>query len=534
MKNRSLSAIFISLCFVMLISIPLISSLLTRDEEMSKAEKRRLAPLPELAFSKTSFQKFPTEFEKYYNDHFGFRSQIVKLHNYAICSIFKVSPSTAVTVGKEDWYFFNSGAIHDYFGLTKFSQHKLAKFAQVLKDREAWLDSLGIRYLFIPVPNKSSVYGEYLPRRVTRSAGSSKYEQITSYLKNSSDFDHWLDTYKILTDKKEDLQVYFRTDSHWNHDGVYFVYRELIERLAKWLPELSPIAMKKEKKWVKDYSGDLVILMNLRGIITEKAPAENIQRKCKPRALKRLDWMQQWNQYKDVQKNRLPVENGCDENQYTALIIHDSFGRFLRPLLSQHFKKIIYVNFFNFELIKPLIQHEMVDVVMDLRVSRNLQKALIFDEELEQTVLKTKFSQLPTTLMKFDQNSWTTFIDGDIYAAYPEPEDFFPLTTTKDKPFLPLTFDEKRGDGPIVIEIDISSEQPTDLAIFFLTKGIGQSTEMQMEKRLMAAGRQKIYFRILQPGTIGRIRVQPATAGKYKIYSITAKREDTISPPPAH
>jgi len=531
MKNRSLPAAFFSICFVILICIPLVISLLTRDQKMSKSEKRRLAALPEFSLSGNFFQKFPAQFEKYYNDHFGFRNQIVRLHNYAVCSIFKVSPSEAVTVGKNNWYFFNAGAIHDYFGLTQYKKQRLVKFAQVLEDRKTWLNSLGIHYLFLPVPNKSSIYGEYLPHRIAKSAGRTKYEQITSYLKNNSDFDQWIDSSAILTEKKEDLQVYFRTDSHWNHDGVYFVYRKVIERLAEWLPGITPLAQKKKKKWVENFSGDLAILMNLRGIITERAPDKNVQFQCKARILKRLKWMLQWNRYKDVARQRLPVENGCDDKRYTALVIHDSFGNFLRPLLSQHFKKVIYVNFFNFESIKPLIQREMVDVVIDERVSRNLQKALVYDKELEQIVLKNTFSRLPDTLMQLNQNSRDTFIDHTGYNAGPESAELFSLDTEKNHPFLPLTFDEKEGDDPIVIEIDITSEQATTLSVFYLTREVGQFTDRQVEKRRMAAGRQKIYFRILQPDTIGRMRVQPGAAGNYKIHSITVKRENNLPSP---
>ena len=527
MKNRSLPAVFFSICFIILISVPLVSSLLTRDEQISKSEKRRLTALPEFSFSKSFFQEFPVEFEKYYNDHFGFRNRIVRLHNYAVCSIFRVSPSDSVTVGRNNWYFFNVGALRDYFGLTQYKEQRLAKFGQVLEDRKTWLNSMGIHYLFLPVPNKSSIYGEYLPSRITKNAGRTKYEQITSYLKNRSHFDSWLNSSTILTKKKNDLQVYFRTDSHWNHDGVYFVYRGIIDRLAGWLPGISPLEMRKEKKWIENFSGDLSILMNLRGLITEKAPAKNFLPQCDPGNLTRLKWMLQWDQYEDVPRHRLPVENGCDDKQYTALVIHDSFGNFLRPLLSQHFKKIIYVHFFNFERIKPLIEREMVNVVIDERVSRNLQKALKFDEQLEQTVLKTKFSHLPGTLMEFNRNTCSTYTDSTLCIAGAETTESFSLNTKEGEHFLPLTFDEKEGDEPIVIQIDITSEQATALSVFYLTRGVDQFTDRRMETRHITAGRQNIYFRILPPETIGRIRIQPEAAGSYKIDSITVKREQT-------
>ncbi len=527
MKARSLSAMLVSFTFVILCCMPLFMSLLTSDEEMSSAEKRRLAALPALSFSSKSLREFPVEFEKYYNDHFGFRSQMVRFHNRLICSIFKVSPSAAVTVGSDNWYFFNAGgALPDYFGATQFSDPTLAKFSQTLKDRETWLASLGIRYLFLPVPNKSSVYSEYLPRGVARSGGRTKYEQITSYLREESDFVNWIDSYDILTGKKAETEVYLRTDSHWNHDGVYWVYRELIHRLTEWFPDISPLELKKEKEWVEKFSGDLATLMNLRGVITEKAPLVNVRSKCEPRKLKRMEWILQLDQYRDVDRRRLPEENGCDNRQYTALFIHDSFGKFLRPLLSQHFKKVIYVNYFNFESIRPVIEQERVDLVMDLRVSRNLQKALIFDKPLEQLVLGQKFGRLNDTLMHFGTGSWHTFIEGEKEILPLASAEALNLEINASQSSLPLVFDEKEGDGPLVVEVDITSEHNTALSVLYLADKASDFSEGLSEKREITSGRQKVYFRILHPDTVGRIRLQPGASGSYLIHSITVKREN--------
>jgi alginate O-acetyltransferase complex protein AlgJ len=527
MKARSLSAMLVSFTFVMLCCMPLFMSLLTSDEEMSSAEKRRFAALPELTISSKSLREFPAAFEKYYNDHFGFRDKIVRFHNRTICSIFKVSPSSAVTVGSDNWYFFNAGGgLPDYFGATQFSDRTLARFAQALKDRETWLASLGIHYLFLPVPNKSSVYSEYLPRRVARSGGRTKYEQITSYLREESDFVNWLDTYDILAGKKVETHVYLRTDSHWNHDGVYWVYRELIHRLTEWLPDISPMELKEDKEWVENFSGDLATLMNLRGVITETAPLVNVRSRCEPRKLKRMEWILQLDQYRDVDRRRLPEENGCDDRQYTALFIHDSFGKFLRPLLSQHFKKVIYVNYFNFESIRPVIEQERVDVVMDLRVSRNLQKALNFDEPLEQLVLGEKFDRLSDTLMHLGIGSWHTFIEGENEMLTSASAEVLTLEINEPRPFLSLVFDEGEGDGPLVVEVDITSQHNTTLSVLYLTDRGPDFSEGLFEKRKITSGRQKVYFRILDPDIMGKIRLQPGASGSYLLHSITVKREN--------
>ncbi len=46
--------------------------------------------------------------------------------------------------------------------------------------------------------------------------------------------------------------------------------------------------MKKEKIWIKDYSGDLAYLMNLQGLVTETAPGINIKTSCQTKHEKKL------------------------------------------------------------------------------------------------------------------------------------------------------------------------------------------------------------------------------------------------------
>ncbi len=179
-------------------------------------------------------ENFPKRFEKYYKDHFGFRNKIVKIHNFISYFLFKVSPSPQVIIGKEDWLFLTvSDKKHGEWGSTTFDELTLAKFSQVLKDRELWLHSIGSHYLYLPIPNKSTVYQDYLPDLLRRYRGETKYEQVTNYLTTKSDFSHWLDTKKLLEAKKNTLQVYFKTDTHWNYDGAYEVYLGIIEHLRQ-------------------------------------------------------------------------------------------------------------------------------------------------------------------------------------------------------------------------------------------------------------------------------------------------------------
>ncbi len=150
--------------------------------------------------------------------------------------------------------------------------------------------------------------------------------------------------------------------------------------------------------------------MNLGGLVTETAPALNILEECDPGALQPWTRLTELPEYADFPAHRLPVANGCREKRRKAIVIHDSFGLFLRPYLSQHFAAVIYVNTMNFEDARPLIERERPDVVMDLRVARGINRSVLPDPELEQRLLPGKFAASGPAAVRIDQSNWQDFL----------------------------------------------------------------------------------------------------------------------------
>ena len=147
MKQISIHHLLLSLLFVVFISLPLVISYISVDQAVSQIEKRKLAELPDIDFSLTSLEKFPTAFDNYFGDHFGFRAQIVRAHNYLLVKMFGVSPTNLVIIGSNDWYFFNGdSAIKDYLGGRQLGSRMLVSINHLLQDRKHWLNARGAKY----------------------------------------------------------------------------------------------------------------------------------------------------------------------------------------------------------------------------------------------------------------------------------------------------------------------------------------------------------------------------------------------------
>lgn len=117
----------------------------------------------------------------------------------------------------------------------------------------------GYPLLFLPIPNKESVYEECLPRRIRKHRGVNTYTKIIRHLAWSGKFTDFIDTHSILLQLKQDQQVYLKTDSHWNNNGAYGVYRALINRLSDKRAHLRPVQQKPEGEWRENFSGDLAV-----------------------------------------------------------------------------------------------------------------------------------------------------------------------------------------------------------------------------------------------------------------------------------
>lgn len=527
MKQYPVTNILLTLTFIIFIGLPITITAISETEQVSKTEKRNLAKFPRIELSQSTLKKFPRDFEKYIEDHFGFRNEIVKMHNYTLYKVLNVSPSSMVVIGNDDWLFFNAnGAIPDYLGRIDLSKEKLRKIDHLLQDRSYWLNSIGAHYLFLPIPNKESIYEEHLPAQIRKNRGSNLYEQILGHVKERGHFNNYIDVQEIMAEKKKEQQLYLRTDSHWNHDGTYLVYQSIISKLENWFPDILPLKQESTKKWIENFSGDLTILMNLKGVITETAPDLNIKEECKTSALQRMTQLKDIPEYSELPSHRLPVENGCPTKKYKAILIHDSFGNFLRPYLSQHFETVIYINYLNFEDAKTVIELEKPDIVIDQRVARNLLKGVKSDEILEQLVIQDKFDQLPDLRGVIDGSKWKESLFALSGATAQEFEGTIEIKFGSQPSSVAFRLDKTdRFSDPSAVKIDLVSDMDNEISICYKTSDSDGQRRGQCKKRVVREGQNSLFFRIIDPDKRGLLEFRSLNSGRFFINSIVAKRE---------
>jgi alginate O-acetyltransferase complex protein AlgJ len=323
----------ILLIFCLLLLLPLAGQWLKLAPAPANSENRKLTERPQLSWSVPALQKFPREYQAYYNDNFGFRKILVRGNYLLHYGLLGVSPSSQVLVGRNGWlYYTGEHELDDYRGITRFHEDQLQKWAEALLLKRNWLRQKGIRYLLVIAPNKSTIYPEFLPDGYGRVRQGSGLDDFLSYVRRHTDLDV-VDLRQSLLADKEKHELYLRTDTHWNDYGAFLGYRELVRPLAAWYPSIIPLELGDFSiSWKAHYAGDLAKMMGAREdrsdagyFFTAKRPPQAIV----------------------SEKGEKPRDPFTVEKKVAglprAVIFRDSFFTGMIPFVAEHFSSSRYI-----------------------------------------------------------------------------------------------------------------------------------------------------------------------------------------------
>jgi len=124
----------------------------------------RLAPRPELAWTRRAVRGFARAFEAWYQDRFGGREALVHAYNYGRFFWFHASPTPRVLRGREGWLFVGfDEELATFQRATGFTAAERAAWRRRLGLLKAWSERVGAPLVFVVAPNKSTVYPGFMP-----------------------------------------------------------------------------------------------------------------------------------------------------------------------------------------------------------------------------------------------------------------------------------------------------------------------------------------------------------------------------------
>jgi hypothetical protein len=330
-------------------------------------ENRALAPWPRPPFSTDAFARFDAAFA----DRFRGRNALIALQHALVVLGLRTSTGGHVVLGRDDWLYFAGEDGHaldrHVRGTVPFADGDVDALARELERRRAWLAARGIAYVVTIAPDKATIYPEHLPRWLQPMAGPTPLERTVRALRANPNL-RFVDLRDPLHERKAREPVYYRTDSHWNYLGAIVAYGALMREVhqavgQQRLPSIAPPGVPPYVPGVDRYRGDLGRILGVPWRYDEPdvAPFAKVLGDDSRRCARRID-------------------AGHDEGFETyacatapdlrAVVYRDSMAIPLIPLLSENFRRVVYVS--SQRLDPALIERERPDVVIEEFVERAL------------------------------------------------------------------------------------------------------------------------------------------------------------------
>lgn len=173
---------------------------------------------------------FTTQYEKYFNDTYGFRDCFIKFKNQIDYSLFNLSRE--VIIGKDNWLFYRNVVENEEINIEKFSQENYNKFFQQILKLNSYLRSKNIILIIIPLPMKNTIYPEMMPSSTAHRPVETGFQKYRNFLKSHPEIIS-IDAQAILMDLKMKMPVYHKTDFHWNDVAGFHIATELVNLIGK-------------------------------------------------------------------------------------------------------------------------------------------------------------------------------------------------------------------------------------------------------------------------------------------------------------
>jgi hypothetical protein len=365
-RRRRTTDLCLIVAFFALLWLPTLDSLFHLDHAPTPNEKRLLNAFPKWSASGVSPKAYLVGIEAWFNDHFGFRKRLVRLHSKWKRDLFKDSSLADVIVGRDGWLFYGGGRMIDnHRGTSLLSTNDLRAWQELLETRRDWLTRRGIRYLFVIAPNKESIYPEHLPEWLATPGPTRKLDQFISHMRAHSTVEV-MDLRPALLEAKRHARTYLFSDSHWNALGAFAGYEAVVRAIGRQLPGVEPLPLIAFKQSFEDtIGGDLADLLGQ-------------ERTLKERGVIRLEPLPPLQPLEvgdgpapdpgSGTRERRPRYTEQPGQRYRVLLFRDSFANAWQKLLGHNFSRVLYV--WQQHWSAPLVEREHPDIVVDEMLER--------------------------------------------------------------------------------------------------------------------------------------------------------------------
>lgn len=210
MKRGKRSAVCFSLCCLLLCAVLSLGMLAFGPAGAGANE--RLAQKPKLSNKGKPNWACLSQLADWIGDHFWLRQELITARN-GLAGLTGSSPVEDVILGREGWLYY-APTLGDYTGAAALSDGDLASAAANLGLMAEYCRDRGLTFLFVPVPNKNTLYPEHMPGYTP--GEERDLQRLLALLPGEGV--PFADLYPLFAAREETL--YYAHDSHWTVKGA--------------------------------------------------------------------------------------------------------------------------------------------------------------------------------------------------------------------------------------------------------------------------------------------------------------------------
>ncbi|MCM1135927.1 MAG: hypothetical protein NC400_10175 [Clostridium sp.] len=311
-----------------------------------------------------NYTKYADDFETYYNNKLPFRNILISINSMIDFWVFDKSASAEVIKGIDGWLFY-ADTLDDYCRNNLYSQSELEAIKNDLLNTKQYFDKREIEFIVFIGPNKASVYGDYMPKKIKTVEENSRTEQLVNYLRENTDITIIYPKKDLLSarEKYPDLMLYLKLDTHWNYMGGYFAAIPLLNALGVKMKKFDEVSYEQINEPDFFWNGyDLSNMSGLSDILNEDINYHLY-------GYSEADVTYDGDVRSDVEAfygSIRTYSNASDDRK--IFLARDSFGEAISPYLAAGFKEMYSVSYDS--MTKTQIEEENPDVFIYEMVER--------------------------------------------------------------------------------------------------------------------------------------------------------------------
>ncbi len=313
------------------------------------AANEALAAPPSLTKGGAFNADFLNDTSDYFADHFASRRELVTINAKLEAAIFGESAEEKVILGKDGWLFYKS-TLDDYQGQNLLSDREVGAAARCLALMQEYAQEQNVAFLFTIVPNKNTLYPEYMPARCVPSELPGNAERLREALRQEGV--RFVDLESAFC--AEDRVLYQRLDSHWSNLGAALAHDAIMDALAK---DAERFYSPDRFTAVQDHEGDLYAMLYPAG--AEK----DVQ--YYP------DWSRRFTYDRPIRSAEdQKISTSCPDQSGSLLMFRDSFGNTLHTFMAESFGAACFSRAMPYDL--SLLDDTGADTLVIEIVERNI------------------------------------------------------------------------------------------------------------------------------------------------------------------